>query len=447
MRPGAGLTHFVAVAVGLLLVAPSARAEGDLAKGPYLQHLTSSSVDIKVEIPKPLPLSVSVAPVESDARPLPIQRTAPAATFHSVHIDGLAADTRYRYSVHAGPGKPHEGVFTTAPEGSSHAPFTFIVYGDNRSDGAAHARIVEAIRKESFAFLVNTGDYVIEGADDAAWQSFFDIEEPLLADHCLFGCIGNHELHNDKAALHFERYLGATEPTSSEPSPPFYGTFRWGRARFFLLNAFEDWGAGPEHSWLEGALSRADHEEGIDLRFAVIHHSPRSAGPHGDNKALLAAHIDDLLVAHHVDLVLAGHDHIYERGDTKGLKYLVSGGGGAPLYREITPEPSTRKVEATYHYVKVTVADEKVSVVAVRADGSIVDECAFVAAKSPWLCDPAPPPRKPAEAKPLDEPPPSRSSCAVSSSASLRPGPSPYALALGLGLLGIVVHRRRRRHR
>jgi MYXO-CTERM domain-containing protein len=439
MRPGAGLALTITVASSL--VALSARAEGDLSKGPYLQHLTSASVDIKVELPKALPVSVTVSSLEGDARAPAISKSAPAATFHSVHIDGLAASTRYRYSVHAGLGKPHDGVFTTAPEGSSRAPFTFIVYGDNRSDGAAHARIVEAIRKESFAFLVNTGDYVIEGADEGAWQSFFDIEEPLLADHCLFGCIGNHELHNDKAALHFERYLGATEPTSSEPSPPFYGTFRWGRARFFLLNAFEDWGSGPERSWLEGALSRADHEEGIDLRFAVIHHSPRSAGPHGDNKALLAAHIDDLLVAHHVDLVLAGHDHIYERGDTKGLKYLVSGGGGAPLYREITPEPSTRKVEATYHYVKATVADDKVSIVAVRADGSIVEECAF-ARGGPWLCDPAPPPPTPAEAKPLDEPPPPRSSCALSTP---RPSPSPYALALGVGLVGIAVHRRRRR--
>ena len=43
-----------------------------------------------------------------------------------------------------------------------------------------------------------------------------------------------------------------------------------------------------------------------------------------------------LLAAGHVDVLFCGHDHIYERGvgstPTGKLTYVVTGGGGAPLY-------------------------------------------------------------------------------------------------------------------
>src|SRR5262249_61791186 len=33
-----------------------------------------------------------------------------------------------------------------------------------------------------------------------------------------------------------------------------------------------------------------------------------------------------------VDAVFSGHDHVYERSEKNGIRYFVSGGGGAPLY-------------------------------------------------------------------------------------------------------------------
>jgi len=401
------------LALACALVAVPAAAD-PVQKGPYLQHLSSTSVDLKLELRAPGPVTVTVSRDAPDAG-APLTFSSPVAPFHTVHVAGLSPATRYRYSVHVGthpasggttrdsvhevPQASHDATFVTAPADTSHEPFTFLAYGDNRTDGPAHERVVQAIAKESYDFLVNTGDFVNQGSDEDAWQSFFDIEEPILKDHCLFACIGNHELHNDKAAVHFERYLAPVEPTAIDPAPPIYGSFRWGRARFFLLNAFDEWQEGRERVWLEAMLNRADKEEGVDLRIAVLHHGPYSAGPHGDNKAFLAAHIDELLTAHHVDLVLAGHDHIYERGEAHGLKYVITGGGGAPLYRELTPRPSTRKVEAAYNYVMTTVTDGQVSITAKRPDGSLIETCAFVRVGS-WLCDP-PPPQPAAEHAPV----------------------------------------------
>jgi len=443
------------LAVLAALASPAlASPDGDLLKGPYLQHLSRGSVDLNVELAAPAPVTVTVTPDARDAGK-PLSFSSPAAPFHSVMLSGLAPSTRYRYSLRVGTGPAHDGTFVTAPPDSSHEPFTFVAFGDNRSDGAAHARIVQAIAKESYDFLVNTGDFVIEGASESAWQTFFDVEEPILKDHCLFACIGNHELVNDQAATHFQRYLGPNESLPGEApnaSTPPYGSFRWGRARFFLLNAFkEDFQAGTERSWLEAELARADHEAGLDTRVVVIHHGPYSAGLHGKNKALLDAHIDELFVAHHVDLVLQGHDHIYERGEAHGLKYILTGGGGAPLYSDTRPVPSTRKVETTFNYVLATVSDATIAIVAKRPDGSTIEECSFARGGS-WLCDAVKTPPAPGAIPSATEAHQAPSSsgwpgCSVARARGAGDGLSPVtAMTLG-GLVALLAVRRRSRRR
>jgi hypothetical protein len=90
-----------------------------------------------------------------------------------------------------------------------------------------------------------------------------------------------------------------------------------------------------------------------------------------------------------VDLVLSGHDHIYERGDAGALKYIISGGGGAPLYRIAQPVATTRKAEPSYHFVEIATAADSLRVVAHRLDGSILEACGLPKGR-PWDCDPFP---------------------------------------------------------
>jgi len=435
-------THALAlIALAASCVASSSYADdaGPATKGPYLQHLTDHSVDVRIELAQPDRVGVTVI-ASPPAAPNPVHVVAgSAAQLQSVHVSGLSPSTHYEYLVAVGKTPVQAGTFTTAPASTSHDPFTFLIFGDDRSDGPAHERIVSAIAKESFDFVLNTGDYVISGEDDTAWQTFFDIERPLLRDHCLFACVGNHELNNDRAASHFERYFGPADGAGGRgDDEPLYSTFRWGRARFFLLNAFEDWAHGPERAWLERELEKSDKEAGVDLRIAAVHQGPYSAGPHGGAPQLLGTHAAELLVKHNVDLIISGHDHIYERGEAKKLKYLVSGGGGAPLYREITPLPSTRKVEATYHYVLATVTDDGVSILAKRPDGSTLDTCSFARGGS-WACDPAPSTKAP-EGLPAAPAAPAASTCGC----DVPGAPTSGALAACAMLMLVVAGLRRR---
>jgi hypothetical protein len=96
--------------------------------------------------------------------------------------------------------------------------------------------------------------------------------------------------------------------------------------------------------------------------------------------------VPELLAAHKVDLLLAGHDHIYERGDAGAIKYIVSGGGGAPLYRITSDLATTRKAEATYHFVELRATDDALRIVAHRLDGTVLERCGF-GKDAPWDCD------------------------------------------------------------
>jgi len=180
-----------------------------------------------------------------------------------------------------------------------------------------------------------------------------------------------------------------------------------------------------------------------------VHFGYRSAGPHGDNPRMLSAGVDRLLKEKKVDVVFSGHDHIYERGEEKGMRYVVSGGGGAPLYRVKQPLSSTRKFESTFHFVSVEVTEAAITLVAKRVDGSTLDTCSFGHGPG-WDCDAKAPPVGATPASlpaPASSPAPKASSsmCACTDVGSPA-GSAPFAaLALGVAFAAETCRRRRRR--
>jgi hypothetical protein len=377
----------LAVAALRLVPIPSAfaLAPARIAKGPYLTGLSDSGMDVRFELEVPGPAAVEVVR-ESDPAPSRVYDDHKTDAFHVIPLRGLEPSSRYAYTVRAGDTVLGTGRFATAPKVDSGAPLRFLVYGDDRTDPAAHQVVVRALVATPSDLLVNTGDLVEDGASADDWRAFFDTETPLLRDRPIFVSIGNHELYDDWAGANFARFFGLSgDPGGSMP----YGSVRIAGVQFFFLNGMHDWKSGDERRWLERELAATDTEAGITWRVVVVHHGPWSSGPHGGNAKLLDAHVPELLAAHKVDLVLSGHDHIYERGDAGILKYIVSGGGGAPLYRVEEPSVTTRKVEAAYHFVEISAGSNALGVVAHRLDGSTIEQCDLLKDR-PWACDPVP---------------------------------------------------------
>jgi hypothetical protein len=448
---------YVAASVVVGAVVPPSVARADVApkiiKGPYLQALGPTSVEIRAELDVPAAVVVKLMGRPDGGAPRAMRDDA-SVTMHIVRIDGLRPSTRYSYALAlpaaaAGSEAATEakGEFTTAPDSDSKAPFSFLVYGDNRTDAASHAAIVRSMLELPTDFIVNTGDLVQDGASDANWQSFFDVEAPLMRSRNVFSCVGNHEI-TDGAGTNYLRYLGPTRDAHGEGKPKLYGSFRWADARFFLLDAFESFESSPERAWLDDELARADAEPGLAWRIVVMHQSPWSAGPHGGNARALRAGIPELFAAHHVDLVLAGHDHIYERGYASGIRYVVSGGGGAPLYEVEHRLLSTRKVEAVHHVVLATVEGDTMKLVTKRDDGSVLEQCAMTKGREGWDCDP--PPTLPTKIEPSPSAP-ARHGCTVARALGSEPQvpftPSSVVWVAALSVLAARRSRRRRRAR
>lgn len=368
----------------LWLVATPAWAAPGFAKGPYLMDAQPRSIAVMFELPQPAGAVVTVRGGASGE----VRVESTASAFHEVVVDGLEPGTAYDYTVRVRGGPSAEGSFPTAPEPGD-GPIEFLVMGDNRTDAAAHQAVIRAMLEHPGDFVLNTGDMVADGSDERDWIDMFDVQEPLLRNTPMFPALGNHELYAEGRGL--QSFLEYTRvPRELGGQETYYG-FTYGPVRFFVLDSNEGWARdSTQWRWLEEQLEAAEADGAIDHVMVAMHHGPYSSGRHGGHRGMGDAGLADLLRAHGVSLVLSGHDHLYERGDVDGLKYIVTGGGGAPLYPINERLPGQLAFEPTYHFLRVGVEGERVVVTAIRPDGSEIERCAFVAA-SPWQCEGAPP--------------------------------------------------------
>jgi hypothetical protein len=115
-----------------------------------------------------------------------------------------------------------------------------------------------------------------------------------------------------------------------------------------------------------------------------MHHPPYSISLHGGRAELRDAWTP-LFERYQVAAVFSGHDHCYERAERNGIRYVVSGGGGAPLYpRSRNPSDidvdAVRYFERTVHYVRVLVIGDFIEISAIRADGTHMETFSWGAA-------------------------------------------------------------------
>jgi len=357
-----------------------ARAAPRLVKGPYLMDVRTDSVAVLFELDAESAAAVVVRTATSaetrvDARP---------AVAHEVVLGGLLPSTRYTYEViPEGAETPARGSFTTAPLPGTTDTTRFLVYGDARTDAAAHARVVRGMREEAADFVMTTGDMVADGRDPADWQELFDATRVLYAELPVFPALGNHEAGSSGQGVPFYRHFVRT-PTG--PGDEAFYVFDYGPVRVLVMDSNQSLERGsPQRAWLESEARRARQAGAPAHLFAAIHHGPFSSGGHGPNEAIAGTDVEQLLRRAGVELIFEGHDHAFERGDVDGLKYVLSGGAGAPLYVTNDERPYQLAFEPSHHFVRVVVTGPRVSITAIRKDGSVLDACAFTKG-GPWQC-------------------------------------------------------------
>lgn len=375
----------------MLAAAPAAFAQSALRKGPWLMDVRPTEITVMLEREISGPVTVIAVPEEAawdgGDGAVSAESASPTA-FHEVTLRGLRPATRYRYTV-TGPSLAESGGrFATAPSGGEFVPFRFVVYGDTRSRAASHRAVVNALVSEGAEWAIHTGDLLDDGREEDQWQSFFELERELLRSTPMLPVIGNHEIARpgSNGVDLYRRYVRCA-PSNESPQPELHYAFSWANVHLVLVNGYDDFTEEATVRWLEAQLASArraaDEHRGWVL--FVSHWGPRSSGPHGENRPFLRGNVAELLRRYRVDLAVSGHDHLYERGDDQGLRYVVSGGGGSPLYRRRFEREYARTVVSAHHYLRFDVESDRLVLSALRPDGALIERCGL--RRSGWDCD------------------------------------------------------------
>lgn len=371
--------------LSVLVWAAAAHAGARMQKGPYLQDLAPTSITIMWQLDEARPAHLVVTGPGGEKT-----QDVTAAAISEAMIEGLQPSSRYRYRVEID-GQSWEGEFATAPPVGADVPFQFTVIGDSRYGIEPHRRVVEQMAKEVPDFVLGTGDMVDDGSRQDQWQQFFDVENRMLRDNVYFPALGNHDRQGrGRTADTYRAFFSV--PENGGDTERYYA-FSYASARFLILDSnVYSFSLTDQTSWIERELVAARQDPTIHHIFVVMHHPPFSISLHGGARELRDRWVP-LFERYNVSAVFSGHDHVYSRAEHEGVRYFVSGGGGAPLYpRRPKSDPvdveAVKKFERVFHYLRITVSGQRVEVTGVRADGTTIET-------TTWMEGPPPPAKEP----------------------------------------------------
>lgn len=371
-----------------------------LVRGPYLQQVATTTARIlwatRETGAAEVYYSASGGATQVAAA---ATRLVPASTTgfsfdyyqHEASLDGLTPGTTYTYDpfvrgvdVTAG-----SGQLRTAPVPGSGA-VSFIAFGDSGTNSTEQHRLAALMAADTFDIALHAGDIAYgttTGTGDASYTGyqnwFFSIYQSWLGNHPFFPVEGNHDSRptNNNGAAYLDVFsLFPNGGTSVYPDhAERYYSYDYGPVHFVALDTeftFQDTTRRSEQlSWLDADLAGTTQP----WKIAYFHRPPYSSGAeHGSDLEVRAA-FGPFFERYGVQLVISGHEHDYERSlpmregsSGSPVTYIVTGGGGGPLYASGTG-PWTAYSVSRYHYLHATANDCSLRVDAIGLDGATFD--------------------------------------------------------------------------
>ncbi|MDQ6892158.1 MAG: metallophosphoesterase family protein [Acidobacteriota bacterium] len=334
-----------------------------VTRGPYLQLQRPTSVVVRWRTDVATDSRVRHG---SSPAALSLFASDPASTMeHSVVVSGLAAETRYFYSVGtstatlAGGDSTH--FFATAPPPGANRPLRIWATGDS---GTANANAL-AVRDSYLAYAggratdvwLMLGDNAYFSGTDAEYQAaVFDAFPGVLRNTFLWPALGNHDGISANSASQTGPFFDIfTLPAAAEaggvPSgTEAYYSFDVADVHFVCLDSYgiSRSATGAMAAWLASDLGANTRSWTI----AYWHHPPYSKGSHDSDVETELVEMRQSLVpvleAGGVDLVLSGHSHAYERSFLLDGRYGIS----TSLTPAMKKNPGSGREEGSGAYVK-----------------------------------------------------------------------------------------------
>jgi len=245
--------------------------------------------------------------------------------------------------------------------------FTFIVMGDNRSGDDIYRKIVSLAMERKPDFVINAGDMIVTPGNKQEWAKFWEMSKPIVVPYFL--TVGNHDAH-PKVPLSEITYKKEVDLPGNE----LYYSFVAGNSLFIVLDSCMDNQEkriiGEQFKWLEAVLVNSTQKH----KFVFLHHplyTDLGKGHHAhdsiDKYPESRDRLEALFAKCKVDAVFAGHEHYYEKRTVDNVLYIITGGGGAPVYDK-------EEYGGFNHFVQVSVDGDKVSAEVVDVHGKVRDK-------------------------------------------------------------------------
>ncbi len=333
----AGITGSAALAFSVAAMAPVTT----LTRGPYLQMGTANSIVIRWRTAVDNDSRVYYGTAAGSLTSV-VNNTA-LVTNHEIQLTGLAADTKYYYSIGSSAQilqGDAENYFTTAPVVGTEKKVRVWVNGDCGDNSTNQKNVLNQYLGYNGSNYTNVwlllGDNAYNSGFDDEYQSkFFDVyKTKMLRQTVLWPTPGNHDYDNNstRANDHAIPYYDIfTLPAKAQAGGVASGTeayysFNYANVHFVSLDSYgKDANTyrlydtlGPQVVWLKKDLAANTQ------RWTIIywHHPPYTMGSHNSDTESELVNIRQnfikILERYKVDMVLCGHSHNYER--TKLIK-------------------------------------------------------------------------------------------------------------------------------
>lgn len=318
-------TKYVWLVLSFVLLSSVHLEAQTVTRGPYLQMGNTSAVTVRWRTSTSTNTVVRYGTVLGSLTQSASNSTS--TTEHELRLNGLAANTKYYYSIGTSTTTLASGsdcFFVTAP--TSAKPTRVWVLGDSGNLTAAQSRVRDAYYK--FAGTRHTdlwlmlGDNAYNSGLDSEYQSkLFNVYKTMLQKSVLWPTFGNHDAVSANSATQTGPYFDMlTLPKAAEAGGVASGTeayysFDYGNIHFVCLDSSESSRAttGAMLSWLKRDLAQNTKTWTV----AFWHHPPYSKGSHDSDTETelveMRKNAGPILESYGVDLVLSGHSHSYER--------------------------------------------------------------------------------------------------------------------------------------
>ncbi len=334
-----------------------------ITRGPYISSVTKSSIIIRWYTDVNSPSIINYG--ETSSYGFTLYDSSLMKT-HRLTVTNLQPSTVYNYRIRINDSSSSKNfTFKTAP--SKDESFMFVAYGDTRTNPEAHLTVVEEIKKINPSFILNVGDLVSNGNKDSTWAYYFKVicdQTEIAASIPIYSALGNHEKESGLYYNYFDLPHNNSENTEA------YYSFDYGSAHIICLDTeipFEK--DSKQFLWVNSDL---ENHKDAKWKFVFLHRPFYSSAGHGENSELRNTYVP-LFSKYHVAIVFAGHDHCYERTvPILGVTYVVTGGGGAPLYF-VGKNKWTAYSETAYHFCSINVESSKLTVKMIRNNGTVGD--------------------------------------------------------------------------